>query len=74
MFAWVRPPNGGPLPSDNSDTRMVMSSGILSGFAYISILRFNPLNSSHEGNYTCQVTVGNETEMKSIQVNVTSKS
>ena len=77
MSAWVRLPNGRPLPSDNSDTRMVsdvMSSGILSGFAYTSILQFNPLNSSHEGNYTCQVTVGNETEMSSIQVNVEGKS
>ena len=71
MFAWVRPPNGRPLPSD---TRMVMSSGILSGFAYTSILQFDPLQSSHEGNYTCQVTVGNETEMSSIQVNVEGKS
>ena len=73
MFAWVRPPNGRPLPSDDSDTRMV-SDVISSGSTYTSILQFDPLQSSHEGNYTCQVTVGNETEMSSIQVNVEGKS
>ena len=74
MFAWVCPPSDRTLPSDTRIVSNVMSSEILSGFAYTSILRFNPLNSSHEGNYTCQVMVGNETEMRSIQVNVTSKS
>ena len=39
-----------------------------------SILQFDPLQSSHEGNYTCQVTVGTVTEMRSIQVNVEGKS
>ena len=39
-----------------------------------SILQFNPLQSSHEGNYACQVTVGTVTEMRSIQVNVEGKS
>ena len=38
-----------------------------------SILQFDPLQSSHEGNYTCQVTVGTMTEMTSIQVNVEGK-
>ena len=35
-----------------------------------SILQFDPLQSSHEGNYICQVAVGTVTEMRSIQVNV----
>ena len=35
-----------------------------------SILQFDPLQSSHEGNYTCQATVGTVTEMRSIQGNV----
>ena len=35
-----------------------------------SILQFDPLQSSHEGNYICQVTVGTVTEMRSTQVNV----
>ena len=69
-FSWFGPPNGGIFPSDNSDIRMVMSSGS----THTSILQFDPLQSSHEGNYTCQVTVGNVTEMRSIQVNVKSKS
>ena len=37
---------------------------------HTSILQFDPLQSSHEGNYTCQVTVGTETDMRSFQVNV----
>ena len=39
-----------------------------------SILQFDPLQSSHEGNYTCQVTVGTAIEMRSFQVNVEGKS
>ena len=72
-FSWFGPPNGGPLPSDPDDTRMV-SDVMSSGSTHTSILQFNPLNSSHEGNYTCQVTVGTVTEMRSFQVNVEGKS
>ena len=68
-FTWTGPPNGGTLPSDNSDTRMV-SEGMSSGSTHTSILQFDPLQSSHEGNYICQVTVGTVTEMRSTQVNV----
>ena len=71
-FTWTGPPNGGQLPSDNSDTRIV-SGGIPSGSAHTSILQFDPLQSSHEGNYICRVIVGNVTEMRSIQVNVEGK-
>ena len=71
-FLWTGPPNGGTLPSDNSDTRMV-SDGMSSGSTHNSILQFDPLQSSHEGNYICQVTVGTVTEMRSIQVNVEGK-
>ena len=72
-FSWTGPPNGGQLSSDNSDTRMV-SVGMSNGSTHTSILQFDPLQSSHEGNYICQVTVGNVTEMRSIQVNVEGKS
>ena len=72
-FTWIGPPNGGSLPSDNSDTWMV-SDVMSSGSTHNSILQFDPLQSSHEGNYICQVTVGTVTEMRSIQVNVEGKS
>ena len=65
-FTWTGPPNGGSI---NSDTGMV-SDVMSSGSTHTSILQFDPLQSSHEGNYTCQVTVGTVTEMRSIQVNV----
>ena len=69
-FSWTGPPNGGPLSSGNSDTRMV-SDVMSSGSTHTSILQFDPLQSSHEGNYTCQVTVGAITiEMTSFQINV----
>ena len=71
-FLWFGPPNDGTLPSDNSETRMV-SDVMSSGSTHTSILQFDPLQSSHEGNYTCQVTVGTVTEMRSIQVNVEGK-
>ena len=76
-FSWLGPPDGGLLPSGNSDTGMVsdvFSNGIPSGFIHSSILQFDPLQSSHEGNYTCQIEMGNVTEMRSIQVNVEGKS
>ena len=72
-FSWTGPPNGGALPSDSSDTRMV-SDVMSSGSTHTSILQFDPLQSSHEGNYTCQVTVETVSEMRSIQVNVEGKS
>ena len=72
-LSWTGPPIGEPLPSDNNDTRMV-SFGMSNGSTHTSILQFDPLQSSHEGNYTCQVTIGNVTEMSSIQVNVLLKS
>ena len=68
-ITWLGPPNDGPLPSDDSDTGMV-SDVMSSGSTHTSILQFDPLQSSHEGSYTCQVTVGTVTEMRSIQVNV----
>ena len=49
-FLWFGPPNGGTLPRDNSDTRMV-SDGMSNGSTHTSILQFDPLQSSHEGNY-----------------------
>ena len=68
-FRWFGPPSDGTLPSD---TRMV-SDVISSGSTHTSILQFDPLQSSHEGNYTCRVVVGTVTEMRSIQVNVEGK-
>ena len=68
-FTWFGPPNGGPLPSDNSDTRMV-SDVMSNGSTHTSILQFDPLQSSHEGNYICQVTVGAIVEMVSFQINL----
>ena len=59
-FRWFGPP---------SDTRMV-SDVMSSGSTHTSILQFDPLQSSHEGNYTCQVIVETVTEMTSFQVNV----
>ena len=41
-----------------------------SGSTHTSILQFDPLQSSHEGNYICQVTVGTIVEMTSFQINV----
>ena len=73
VFLWSGPPSDRPFPSDDSDTRM-LSDVISSGSTHTSILQFDPLQSSHEGNYTCQVRVGTVTEMKSIQVNVEGKS
>ena len=69
-ISWLGPPDGGTLPSDSNDTRTV-SDMMSSGSTHTSILQFDPLQSSHEGNYTCQVTVqGTVTEMRSFQVNV----
>ena len=72
-FSWFGPPNGGTLPSDDSYTRMV-SNVMSSGSTHTSILQFSPLQSPHEGKYTCEVRVGTVTEMRSIQVNVEGKS
>ena len=69
VFLWTGPPNDRPLPSDDSDTRMV-SDLMSSGSTHTSILQFDPLQSSHEGNYTCRVVVGTTVEITSIQVNV----
>ena len=72
-FSWLGPPNGGPLPSGVGDTRMV-SDVMSSGSTHTSILQFDPLQSSHGGMYTCQVTVGTVTETRSTQVTVEGKS
>ena len=69
-FSWADRTNDRIM---NTNTRMV-SDVMSSGSTHTSILQFDPLQSSHEGNYTCQVTVGNVTEMRSIQVNVEGKS
>ena len=69
IFVWTGPPNDRTLPRDNSDTRMV-SDVMSSGSTHTSILQFDPLQSSHEGNYTCRVVVGTTVEITSIQVNV----
>ena len=69
VFLWTGPPNDGPLPSGDDDTRMV-SDVMSSGSTHTSILQFDPLQSSHEGNYTCRVVVGTTVEITSIQVNV----
>ena len=50
------------------------SDVMFGSFTHTSILQFDPLQVSHEGSYTCQVTVGTLTEMTSIQVNVEGKS
>ena len=69
VFLWTGPPNDRPLPSDDSDTRMV-SDVMSNGSTHTSILQFDPLQSSHEGNYTCRVVVGATVEITSIQVYV----
>ena len=69
IFVWTGPPNDRTLPSDSSDTRMV-SDVMSSGSTHTSILQFDPLQSSHGGNYLCRVTVGTVTKMRSFQVNV----
>ena len=71
-FTWNGPPNGGPLPSDNNDTRMVSDSS--SGSTHTSILQFDPLLLLHGGSYTCQVILGTVLYTESIQVNVKGKS
>ena len=53
-----------------------MVSGVMSsGFNHTSasILQFDPLQSSHEGTYICQTTVGNVIEIRA-KVNVEGKS
>ena len=67
-ITWFGPPNGGPLPSDNSNTRMVITTGST------SMLRISPLQSTDEGNYTCQAIVGTVVDVTSIQVIVQGKS
>ena len=47
---------------------------MINGTPSASILQFDPLQSSHEGNYTCQATVGTVTEMRLFQVSVEGKS
>ena len=70
IFLWTGPPNGETIPSGGGDTRIV-SGGIPSGSTHTNILQFDPLQSSHEGNYTCRVIVGAIiVEMTSFQVNV----
>ena len=70
IFVWTGPPNDRTLPSDSSDTRMV-SDVMSSGSTHTSILQFDPLQSSHEGNYTCRVIVGIIiVGMTSFQINV----
>ena len=63
-FQWLGP-----------DGTMVTTTASLMiiGTPSASILQFDPLQSSHEGNYICQVTVGTLTEIKSTQVNVEGK-
>ena len=48
----------------------MVSDVMSSGSTHTSILQFDPLQSSHEGNYTCRVVVGTTVEITSIQVNV----
>ena len=69
IFLWTGPSNDGTLPSGNSDTRMV-SDVMSSGSTHTSILQFDPLQSSHEGNYICRVVVGTILEITSVQVKV----
>ena len=66
IFIWSGPPNDRTLPSD---TRMV-SDVMSSGSTHTSILQFDPLQSSHEGNYTCRVVVGAILEIISVWINV----
>ena len=68
-FSWLGPPNGGPLLNGVDDTRLV-SDVMSSGSTHTSILQFNPLQSSHEGNYICQVTTaGSNMYTSAFQVN-----
>ena len=61
-FQWLGPDG---LNVITTDSLMII------GTPSSSILQFDPLQSSHEGNYICQVTVlGTVTEMRSTQVNV----
>ena len=69
IFVWTGPPNDRTLPVDSSDTRMV-SDVMSNGSTHTSILQFDPLQSSHEGNYICRVIVGAIVEMTSFQINV----
>lgn len=66
-ITWLGPPNGGSLPSGVGDTRMV-SDVMSSGSTHASILQFDPLQSSHEGIYTCQATARKVLKMRSVPV------
>ena len=67
IFTWFLPSTG------DGDTRTV-SYEMPSATTHTSILQFDPLKSSHEGRYTCQVTVGALRVMSSTQVKVMGKS
>ena len=68
-FTWTGPPNGGPLPSDSNDTRMV-SDVMSSGSTHTSILTFDPLKMVHSGRYACTVTVGTVSNSSTFDVTV----
>ena len=64
IFAWFSTGD-----SDNKNVSYEMPSAA----THTSILQFDPLKSSHEGTYICQVTVGALRVMTSTRVNVESK-
>ena len=73
-FQWLGP-DGMNMITTDSLVITGTTSGVMSGsFTHASILQFDPLQSSHEGSYTCQITVGTATEIESSQVNVEGKS
>ena len=73
-FQWLGPDGMNVITTDSLMITGTTSDVMSSGSTHTSILQFDPLQSSHEGNYTCQVTVGTLTEIKSTQVNVEGKS
>ena len=73
-FQWLGPDGMNVITTDFLMIIGTTSDVMSGGSTHTSILQFDPLQVSHEGSYTCEVTVGTVTEMRSIQVNVDGKS
>ena len=73
-FQWLGPDGMNVITTDSLMITGTTSDVMSGSFIHASILQFDPLQSSHEGSYTCQVTVGTLTEINSTQVIVEGKS
>ena len=72
-FMWFGPPDDQTVSTRVGDTRVV-SDVTSNGSAHTNVLRFHPLQSMHNGSYTCKISVGSVSKSKTIQVGVQGKS